>query len=60
MEFLLEDYSNCKEDDFSDVQVRLVNLEEMFEEITKAHNDKTRKIAIYPLGKCLLDWTADR
>jgi len=55
--FLVEDYSDCTDDDYSGKRLRFVGLEEVFEEIARAHNDRSRKIAIHPVGKCLLDWT---
>ena len=56
-EFLIKDYSECEGRDLSDVKLRIVGLKELLDEIDDAREDKSRKIVVYAIEDCLLDWS---
>lgn len=56
-EFLIYDYTNCEDLSLDDYKIRVVSLRELFDEIDKARDDPKIKIAVYEIGKCLLDWS---
>lgn len=57
MELLIRDYTNCKRDDLSDVQLRIVSLRELLDELQRVRGDTSHKIAVYAIEECLLDWS---
>lgn len=56
-EFLIKDYSNCTGDDCSNPGLRIVSLETLFDDVQAAKEDESYKVAVYAIGKCLLDWS---
>ena len=54
-EFIIYDHTNCENVD--DREIRVVSLRELLDELTKAKEDDTIKIAVYEIGDCLLDWS---
>ncbi len=49
--WLIKDYTG------GDEVVRLVTTPELLEELERCRLDETHKIAVYEVGKCVLDWS---
>ena len=54
--YIVIDYTDDELTNTDQMPIHLVDDEEMLEWIEKSHKDGL-KIAIYTLGKCLLDWS---
>lgn len=54
-EFIIYDYTGCKNPDDGTVQV--VSLKELFDALDAAKKDDTIKIAVYEIGDCVLNWS---
>ena len=55
LKFLIYDYTDC--DDPEDRKMRIVSLEELFNEIDAARKNVAIEIAVYEIGDCVLDWS---
>ena len=59
-EFLIEDYTNCKDKFFADVERRVVDLGGLIEEYRRAIDDGSVRIAVYEIHRLRSDWTLPR
>jgi len=55
-DYVIIDYTNCKEYDNSDRKIMIVSEKTMFEYLNTSKQNGL-KISVYKLGKCLLDWS---
>ena len=55
-EYLIRDYTSVEPDAGEKFKMQVVDEEKLFE-IIQGLKDKPRKIAIYRLGDCILDWS---
>ena len=55
--YLIVDYSDNRRDEESKPTFRRDDLEDLWDEINEAREDTSIKIAIYEIGKIVLDWS---
>lgn len=56
LDYVIFDYTDAKEENFSDRTILVMSYAKMFEFVQEA-KEENRKISVYELGDCLLDWS---
>ena len=56
-EFLIEDYTNCKGDCGTEPALRVVTLGGLLEEMLKAMDSPSIRLAVYEIHQRIFDWT---
>lgn len=54
MEFVIKEFPSNKDEK---MEYRVVNVIELLDELDIARDDKKKKLAVFVIGRCVLDWS---
>ena len=57
MDYLILDYSDGTKEGKNEPELNLVNEKEVWEIIQIAHEDEKKKISVYKIGECVIDFS---